>query len=689
MIARSLRLLHVVTWIVATVLAFIVVSSRNDGAPLPATATITVRTWTGSSTLEDLRSALEQHARQKQITFAQEIADFGNRGAVRHLYLADGDPLVPGATWLADGMGDFGGSMSTVVHPLRDLGTQSPLGAYDVFGDYGKAEELRTFFASRGMSVDLVEIGRVGSVPRPVVLTGAIVALLIISMVGAFVVAGTRRYAVGRLHGLSYGSLLMIDLRRFAPTWAISGLAVLSLAGLVVLLRYGSPGIGLFLVTAGAIQLVLLLAAAVAHALILAMVISVEMSLALKGELPAWALTFTAYGLRLTAVIIALGTIATTLTLAADVTARDRSRAAFEHLGKTSTITLGNAYTIEDQNKLHETVGPWLRKVDREHGLLLSAQQVIASSDPQWRGVNTLIVNDKFFADQPVHLAGGGTVHAADPGQITVMIPDARWDTRTQLRSQLGLDAQLRPKTNINYEWVRAAPDQRFFTYAPASESSESKEQVWNTTTTFVTDPVIVVMPSGQGWLSDTSYSAIASQGGALFSDPRIVSTAVRQEPRLERFVRGVTPVANKAAAALTEQTAQLRMSLFTAIISCFVVAMTGVAAALIHTRQMAQRIFVRHLNGWPFATIYRTILIVELTLLAGLLAWIPWRVASQRRELEVWQATGAPLPVDLPSVSPEQWAAIAALALVTAGGFLLSLVTAHRRVVRWGTSEA
>ncbi|HEV7955980.1 MAG TPA: hypothetical protein VGP10_02355, partial [Marisediminicola sp.] len=676
MIARSLRLLIAVTWIVATFLAFIVVSARNDGAPLPATATITVRTWTGSSTLEDLRSAMEQYARHEQITFAQEIADFGNRGAVRHLYLADGDPQVPGATWLADGMGDFGGSRSTVVHPLRDLGTRSPLGAYDVFGDYGKAEELRTFLASRGMSVDLVELGRVGFVPRPVLLTVAVVALLIISMVGTFVVAGTRRYAVGRLHGLSYGSLLMIDLRRFAPTWAISGLAVLSLAGLVVLLRYGSPGIGLFLVTAGAIQLVLLLAAAAAHTLVLAMVVSVEMSPALKGELPARALTFTAYGLRLTAVVIALGTIATTLTLTADITARDRSRAAFERLGKTSTITLGNAYTIEDQNKLDETVGPWLRKVDREHDLLLSAQQVIGSSDPRWRGVHTLIVNDKFLAAQPVRLAGGGRVGAADPDHITVMIPDTRWDARTQLRSQLGLAAQLRPRTNIDYEWVRAAPDQRFFTYAPASGSSES-EQVWNTTTTFVTDPVIVVMPSGRGWLSDGSYSAFASQGGALFGDPRIVGTAVRQEPRLERFVRGATPVADKAAAALTEQTALLRMSLFTAIISCFVVAMTGVAAALIHTRQMAQRIFVRHMSGWPFATIYRAILIFELTLLAGLLAWIPWRVAAQRRALEGWQATGAPLPVDLPSVSPEQWAAIAALALVTSGGFLLSLVAA------------
>jgi hypothetical protein len=167
------------------------------------------------------------------------------------------------------------------------------------------------------------------------------------------------------------------------------------------------------------------------------------------------------------------------------------------------------------------------------------------------------------------------------------------------------------------------------------------------------------------------------------------VGTAVRQEPRLERFVRGATPVADKAAAALTEQTALLRMSLFTAIISCFVVAMTGVAAALIHTRQMAQRIFVRHMSGWSFATIYRAILIFELTLLAGLLAWIPWRVAAQRRALEGWQATGAPLPVDLPSVSPEQWAAIAVLALVTSGGFLLSLVAAHRRVVRLGTSEA
>src|SRR5687767_924868 len=98
------------TWVVAVVLAFMVVSARNDSAPLDATATVRVTTWTGANTGADLRSALEEYGRTQKITFGQEIADHDERGPVRHLYLVDGDPQVPGATWLEQGMGDFGGT---------------------------------------------------------------------------------------------------------------------------------------------------------------------------------------------------------------------------------------------------------------------------------------------------------------------------------------------------------------------------------------------------------------------------------------------------------------------------------------------------------------------------------------------------------------------------------------------------
>ena len=202
MISKTLNLLHVVTWIVAIVLAFIVVSTRDSAAPIPATSTLTVTSWDGTGTAANLRSELETYAREKHITLAQEVADFGNRGAIRHLYLVDGDPGVPGGEWMRRGIGDFGDTMTTVVHPLADAGDRSPLGAYDVFGDSRAAAALPPFFASRGMTFDTAPISRVGSVPRSVLLTLAALALLTVSVLGAVAVASTRRYAVARLHGL-------------------------------------------------------------------------------------------------------------------------------------------------------------------------------------------------------------------------------------------------------------------------------------------------------------------------------------------------------------------------------------------------------------------------------------------------------------------------------------------------------
>lgn len=687
MIARALRLLQIATWLVAVVLAFVVVSGRSDAAPLPATANLTVTNWADSSTSGELRSALEQFAHENQITFAQQVPDFGQRGAVRHLYLVAGDPQGPGRVWLREGrLGDFGGSMSTIVHPLSDAGVRSPIGAYVVFGDPSKAEALRSFFTGREMGVELVQIGQIGPVPRPVLLAGAAVALLTFSMVGAHVVAGTRRYAVSRLHGLPQRNLLLTDLRRLGAWWVVAGLGIVSVAALVILLRFGSAGIGLFVIAAVASQLALLVITVVAHALFLSMVSSVEMLRALKGELPGRTLAVTAYGLRLTGVIVAVATIATTFTLAADVVARDRSREAFDRLGDAAAITLGNAYTLEDQAILDTTVGPWLREVDRQGDLIVAAQQSLAA--PQWRGVRAMIVNDLFLEQQPVQLADGGVVDRADAAAVTVVVPDAAWNDRDQLIPLLGLDVQVRPDTKLRYAFRRAAPSQRFFTYAPSGAPSTSVN-VWDAAATFVTDPVLVLLPSAPGWLSDTSYASIASQGGALCIDPQIVSRAVAAQPDLERFIRGATPVADRAAAALAEQTAELRMSMFTAGIACLVVAMSGGAAALTHTRRLAQQVFVRFLVGWPFAVTYRSILLVELVLLTGLVAWIPLQIGAQRRALEVWQATGAPIPVDLPTMSSAQMAAITVLALVTSCGFLLALTLAHRRVVRWGASEA
>lgn len=686
MLTRTVRLLMVFIWVVAAALSFVLVSQRNDSAPLPATSLVTATTWSGSATAHELRDSLLRYSREHQVTFAQEVADFDDGGAVRHLYLADGDPAVDGGAWLTDGIGDFGGSTTTHVHPLAQLGERSPLGNYNVFGDPVKARAFASFLSDQGLEARAVSISKLGALSRSVVTALAVVALLVVSLVGAHVVAGTRRYAVSRLHGDGYGAMLLEDLRRLAPTWLVAGLVTLTGVGLAAGLRDGA-GVPLYLVTTGRLALLLLAIAATAYGLVLAMIVSVDLEPALKGRLPAGALTFTAYGLRITAAVVALGAVATSLTLAADLRDRDASVDAFQRLGDLSTLTLGNAYNPEDQADLNSKVGPWLRDVDAQGGLLIAAQEVLGGEDPTWRGSTVLVVNDAFLADQPVRLAEGGRLSPADLTGVTVAVPDDYWNDRDRLGPVLGLDTQLRPEAGTEHASVRLAPHQKLFTYTPASGTGAST-QAWGAVKSVVTDPVLVIVPSANGLLTDDSYASIASQQEALLTDPRAAASKVHSDPGLERFVRGITPVADTAARTVAADAADLRSTVFTAVAGCLVVLMTGVAAALVHTRRMAQRLVVRHLNGWSFIATHRRALAVEAVVLTAVVAWIPWHVLSERRALAAWAAAG-PLPVDPPDVTPGEWAGIAVLVGLTAGGFLLALHATHRRALRTGTRTA
>jgi hypothetical protein len=199
----------------------------------------------------------------------------------------------------------------------------------------------------------------------------------------------------------------------------------------------------------------------------------------------------------------------------------------------------------------------------------------------------------------------------------------------------------------------------------------------------FVTDPVIVVLPSAQGWLSDGSYTAFASQGGALIEGPGIAREAVGRDPTLERFVRGATPVAGEAARLLSEQLGRLRMAVLTALASCVVLVVTSIAGAITHARHSAQRMFVRHLNGWRPVTAHRGILTVEISMIVTLAAWICWRAELRRREVDALHATAAPLPIGSPQLDPWLVASSVFLALVAIGAFLIALAAARRAALR------
>ncbi|MGL5824581.1 MAG: hypothetical protein ACRCYU_07060 [Nocardioides sp.] len=542
------------------------------------------------------------------------------------------------------------------------------------------------------------EIGQppgIGWLPTEIRQVLAVAVLLTCAIAGAYVVSGTRRYAIERLHGLSAAQAARNDFSVFVRLWASSGAVVLAVStGFAVLhnggrWQVGIAGVGQFIAHALLLQAVLVAAAIVSYLVVLGMVTSVDTLSALKGEAPAWALTGLVYGLRFAAVAVGLSTLTLTLTLLGDTAARDRSLSAFDQLGGKAALALGNVYTPRDEDRLVNVVGPWLRSLDRNSDLVLAGQRSMSGFDTYGKDVTALTVNDAFLAEQPVRLASGDVLRGADPERVLVLVPQSRWSGRASLLKELGLSVLLKPGAKVEIG-PRPESGQRFFTYTPAATPATGAGATGlDLANTFVTDPVMVVLPSRQGWPTNSTYTSLATQGGALLTESGGLQLAIRQKPELRRYLLAATPVTDKAATVLVEQSARLRLSSLAALVATAVVTMTGFAAALVLTRRMTQRAFIRHLFGWSMTSIYRVVLSVETLLLVALAGWIPFQVAEQRRDLEAWQARGIPPPSAPPTISIEQWASIGLLSLVTAGGFLVALKLAHQRVVREGTSAA
>lgn len=674
---KGAKFLHLANWVVAAFLAFVWVVQWDEVSPLPVQAALTVTSWDGNGKLDDLRRDTAAFASEHGITFGQEVVDFEQRNAVRNLYLVDGDPAVPGASWLAGGYRDFAQSTTTRIHPYGQLGNRTPVGRYDVFGSPAKAAELRDFLASRGLPADLDTITMWNSVPSTVSLALCMMIFFSIVVVGAAVLSGVRAYGVGRLQGLSYGSLLLADLRAGTTFWVGSG-AVVTIGALVFAALYnGLAAYGTYAAAMVVIDLVLTAVAFGANALVLLMIMQLRIQAALKGELPGRTASAMAYVLRAVAVLVTVGTLTTTLDVGTDLGSRLRSYDAYQRLGTTSALSLGNAYTLAEQKKLGDTVGAWLRDQDRAGHIVLAGQEILRDPNPLLNGRTVLYVNEAFLADQPVRLATGGNYRAG--GGLDVLVPSSLRGHEDAVAATFEALFHQDAK-NTKFRAVDSADGQSFFTYAiPSSASGNPGFPVPDRAN--VSDPLIVVLPAAQGLLSNDSYAAFASSAMVLFPHPAVVKDAVAADQALQTYVRAVVPLAEQAAVEQQTVARELRLALLTALIGMLVLVITGIGVVLIHARRNSQLIFARHVNGWSFPAVHRGLLAVEAVVLLVLIGVLPYQVWRQNQELAVYQLTAGP--------AVSMTAAVALLLALMVCGMLAALAHTHRRVVRDGASEA
>jgi hypothetical protein len=687
---RSIGYVHAANWVFAAVIGFLFMIQWDEQVSLPVSGGISVFADGDSAVPAALTQEIEAFAREHEITFAQEERDFDDWHGGRILYLVDGDPSVPGSDWLSGEFDDFSKSVDTQVRPFADMEGDAA-GAYVVFGDTEKTRQLADYLASQGLRTEAFEVHPWSTV-LPLVDRSMFTALYImflvsIAIVGAGVLLSTRAYGVSRLQGLSLGSLLAGDLKSLAKVWAVAGAATLALTLTALWIYNGFVGAGAYLGVVLAIDLALTATAVAAHAMVLTLTMQVRILGSVKGELPGRTASAIAYALRLTTVVIALALVAQVIALGADLSRRERVFDEYERLGTMSTITLGGMASIEEEDELLRVVGSWLRQEDQDGHLLLAGERTLPSPDPLLADHTVLYVNEKFLKAQEIRSAEG----TAFPPEIAtagprVLVPTDLWERRTAVTQALAADVSLSdPGLLATTEPLESEGGQAVFTYN--SEGAGGGPGALEQDQSYTTDPVIVVLPSASGILTDSGYIAFATGQSVLFPDPEVVTAALAEDPALSRFVISVTPVAANAAEEARDLRREFRLSLFSAFAAALVLIITGIGTVLVHARQNAQWIFARHVSGWRYTAVHRLLLAFELCVLAVLVGWMPYQIWSQNREIT--RMYGDRPPFALASPGAPEWASIGLLSLVAVGGVLAALALIHRRVIRDGASEA
>ncbi|OAH14879.1 hypothetical protein [Streptomyces jeddahensis] len=696
MLHRGIKFVHAALLAFSAVLAFLFLRSLDEDWVLGHSAVVWVTDSDGSASGSQVAREVAEFAESHRATIAREVPDLKDPYGRRHLYLAPGGPR---SGWLGDGYPAFNRSYRTDVHPIAELGQRDPRGFYYVFGSDQAAASLTRTFSDLGLraavhhphsAAELVPVYSGSALYR----SFFVVALAIVTMTGAGVLLNATAYGVLRLQGMSFGRILLRDMRQLAVFWAIAFAAVAAGTLLLLGLYNGLAWVGRFALLALGIAAALSLVALAAHAAMLWLTFQTDVLRALKGELPARAASLSAYLVRIPALLLALS-IATAVVLAGqDVMARQESRDAYAKIGDTTSIGLNGSLASDTAlHALDVKVGRWLRQADKGGEIIVAGHRDLQRSAPR-TGVpqgDLLIVNESFLAEQPV-LDAAGRRHkptAAAPDQVRLLIPtslDRYADRLEDLVPGLLNPSDPDKISPAQVETLRSKEGQRVFTYNPRGQSHADENP--GADESFVTDPVIIVFPDGSPFLSDKGYTAYASQASVVFHDPDDVTAGIKKH-HLETYVTGMSPVGQNAALELRDLVGDFRLQLFNLAVAVAVLLITGVGVCIVHSRKNSQAIFARHISGWRFTATHRTVLALEGLLAVLLAVWVPFQVWQQNRDLERYEALGIPPPRAPIEITGLDLGVTGGLVAIEVSAVLLALVAFHRRIVKEGATES
>ncbi|KFD43891.1 hypothetical protein IU11_07460 [Cellulosimicrobium sp. MM] len=279
--------------VVSLFLAFFTVQAYSEFAVRGFDAQLRVDSLGTTASSAEAYGTIATFATSRDCTVAKVTFDLTDV-STRHLSVLGDGSADPGGRWLDHGVADFSRGVTTQVHPGAELGATSPVGSYGLSCGTAEAEALAAALREAGVTASADSYPTILSWHRylagtPIPAGYAIAAVAVVLLAGCGALLNARAYAVQRLQGAPFSSILRRDLAPIGRRLALhlGGAAVVCA---IVLGAYnGFAQATTFLGLAGAVLAGLLLVTVTAHAVSTAAAQRIPLAAAIKGEsVGAW-----------------------------------------------------------------------------------------------------------------------------------------------------------------------------------------------------------------------------------------------------------------------------------------------------------------------------------------------------------------------------------------------------------------
>lgn len=609
---RTVRAAYTVAPVLACLIAFLGLFVADQDGSVGQSFSITAVGGAGSANNARVADALESSALRSRATLVRIVTDRSEPSRRRTLLVTTA-PGSMGAEWLAHGYPDFTRSMTTRVRPMSDLDRYDATADYQVIGNQrsaaGFAETMRR-------AVFEVKTTAVPTTVHQVLGTGLtdLIALVLVSSLGcaSLCVVSTagapRRFALRRMAGHRRHIAAALDLVAVRAS-VVAAVVVAGPIGAALSWYNGLARVGELAACAGAASVVLLAPVVVAHGIGAGIAARVPIAVAVRGRRPAGS----------TVVLIVLARIPAMLLLVVSCFDLVSSSAVVESGGAARDVrAAGSAAQLWITAEPHPEIATqqYWNRFGRFAGAQLAHGGAFLSAVGELGGpgepVPVLFVDSGYLRHHPLTASDGTSIERAETPVV--------W-----------LSSERRARRGAIVDEVRAwSLGGRAHEVGSATLADHTRVYTYpgdDTVTSWLDDPVVVVVPDPAAVFTEDQLGSWLSSGDIVFEDAARAQEALGRAD-LAAEVSAVVGVGQEAAERARAAAVDQRVDAGVFLAAATIAALVAVLAAVVQRRRFGQGVFARFAAGWSPWRADRSMLLGEVAFLllaccaAGKEAW-------------------------------------------------------------------